>query len=189
MGRPICLHETQIVLVKCAKTKLEYVGPCWIFGCCKGAELHLPRILVLCHQRHCSRRKRDFEDKLMWLCKVDRRTALQSSYRWLGETYTESCTWYRLAHFGVIRTCENWTPGNWRWEYEGCRLAPRNKWVGLAFRRKPSIWAKAGILTYCEQSNILWRLHFFHFKKIQSNQYIEVLKLGLNWVKPYLTKK
>ena len=41
MGMTNLLAYTLIVLVKCAKTKLEYVKTCWMSGCCKGAELHV----------------------------------------------------------------------------------------------------------------------------------------------------
>ena len=109
---------------------------------------HLPRILDSCHQRRCSERRRDWRLADSVRCECERRTEFNPLTADLGRRPLNSVTRYRLSRFGVKRTCENWTPRNCKWEYERCRLAPRNKWIGLAFRRKLGVWTKAGILAY-----------------------------------------
>ena len=108
---------------------------------------HLPRKLDSCHQRHCSERRRDCEDWLR-VCCVNTREELHSILLPLGRRPLDSVTRYRLTHFGVKRTWENWTPHTCKLGYEGCRLAPSTKWIVLAFRRKLGDWTKAGIVTY-----------------------------------------
>ena len=115
--------------------------------------LHLPRILDSCHQRHCSERRRDCEDWLIvWGVNIiniyERRTAFNALTADLGRHPLNSVTRYRLTHFGVKRTWENWTPHTCKLGYEGFPLAPSTKWIVVAFRRKLGDWTKASIVTY-----------------------------------------
>ena len=109
--------------------------------------LHLARILDSCHQRRCSERRRDCENWLIVRCECERRTAFNPLTADLGRRPLNSVARYRLTHFGVKRTWENWTPHTCKLGNEGCRHAPSTKWIVLAFRRKLGDWTKAGIVT------------------------------------------